>query len=75
MNCLQWGKQADLTASYTEEKGDINKRVRPREDLAMNADYYILYILRQRKKNVPKRGKLGHKGCMKFIILHHEGIW
>ena len=34
-----------------------------------------LYILRQRKKNVPKRGKLGHKGCMKFIILHHEGIW
>jgi hypothetical protein len=66
---LQQAKEANLTASYAEEKGDIYERRRPCEDLVMNGYYYI----KRRKKNVPKRGKLRHKGCIEFMRLRQEG--
>ena len=42
-------EKADLTASYAEEKGDINERRRPREDLVMNIYYYIICPNKERK--------------------------
>ena len=42
-------EKADLTASYAEEKGDINERRRPREDLVANIYYYIICPNEERK--------------------------
>ena len=42
-------EKADLTASYAEEKGDINERRRPREDLVTNIYYYIICPNEERK--------------------------
>ena len=49
INCLQQEEKADLTASYAEEKGDINERRRPREDLVANIYYYIICPNEERK--------------------------